>query len=430
LILFLRMDMRGSQAASEAAAEAAERAGDTKLLIKSLVDSGFTKNILAAGSGMETLERALAIPDEPESHYDSPTAKIGLALTGMDRFDDARVALEAAAEACRLAGDEDGLGGMALHLIELEVRAGRLVAAQAWLDVHIEMTSGSGSWQSTHVSDYAESLVLAHRGDGERAVSVALRGHEHAERVGDVGFAMQLDRVAAIGQLRLGRYAEAADRLQRAHARLLDIGVDEPGGFPMHIDEIEALVGAGRLDEAAVRLAELQGLASTLGRTRLAGGALQCEGLLVTAQGDADAGIVLLAEATRTFDAGGFPWEAARARLAHGTALRRSRQRGAAREVLLEAEAGFEASVARGWADLAREEAARVSGRVASAGTLTETEERITDLVAEGLSNKDVAAQLFLSPKTVESHLSRIYAKLGVRTRTELAARRHQPPDA
>ena len=117
------------------------------------------------------------------------------------------------------------------------------------------------------------------------------------------------------------------------------------------------------------------------------------------------------------------PLEAARTQLAYGSALRRSRQKAAARSALEAAASGFEAIGARVWAERARPSSARVGGRPPSSGALTPTERRVAELVAQGLQTKQVAARLFVSPKTVEGHLSRIYGKLGVSSRTELAHR-------
>ena len=75
------------------------------------------------------------------------------------------------------------------------------------------------------------------------------------------------------------------------------------------------------------------------------------------------------------------------------------------------------------WAERARDELSRVGGRVPSSSELTAAERRVAELVAEGLQTKQVAAALFVSPKTVEGHLTSIYAKLGVHSRTELARR-------
>jgi DNA-binding CsgD family transcriptional regulator len=81
----------------------------------------------------------------------------------------------------------------------------------------------------------------------------------------------------------------------------------------------------------------------------------------------------------------------------------------------------FERCGSTGWATLAREELDRVSGRRAASETeLTPTERRVAELAMTGLSNKEIAAQLFVSVNTVEGHLSRTYAKLGVRSRRRL----------
>ena len=92
-----------------------------------------------------------------------------------------------------------------------------------------------------------------------------------------------------------------------------------------------------------------------------------------------------------------------------------------AREALEQALASFQELGARLWAEKARAELARIGGRPAATGELTETERRIADLVAEGRSNKEVAAALFIAPKTVDTQLSRIYRKVGVHSRMELA---------
>ncbi|HEX5622711.1 MAG TPA: helix-turn-helix transcriptional regulator [Solirubrobacteraceae bacterium] len=117
------------------------------------------------------------------------------------------------------------------------------------------------------------------------------------------------------------------------------------------------------------------------------------------------------------------PLDAARTRLAYGAALRRSRQKAAARAALEAASDEFGALGARAWAARAQAELGRVGGRPPSAGVLTPTERRVAELVAQGLQTKQVAGRLFVSPKTVEGHLTRIYGKLGVGSRTELARR-------
>lgn len=114
------------------------------------------------------------------------------------------------------------------------------------------------------------------------------------------------------------------------------------------------------------------------------------------------------------------PFELGRTLLAHGATQRRATQRRATRDSLTEALAIFERLGARLWADKGRAELGRIGGRPPAGGKLTPTETRIAELVARGHTNREVAAELVIAVHTVEAALSRIYAKLGVRSRTEL----------
>jgi DNA-binding NarL/FixJ family response regulator len=106
-----------------------------------------------------------------------------------------------------------------------------------------------------------------------------------------------------------------------------------------------------------------------------------------------------------------------------GSVRRRARRRRAARTALDEAVAVFEALGAPLWVQKAQAELARLGGRAPAGAELTATEERVAELVARGLTNREVAGELVVSDRTVEGHLSRIYAKLGLRSRAELAGR-------
>jgi DNA-binding NarL/FixJ family response regulator len=148
----------------------------------------------------------------------------------------------------------------------------------------------------------------------------------------------------------------------------------------------------------------------------------RCRGLVAAARGDVEQALTLLAEAVAEHEAVGDPFGHARALLALGIVRRRGRQKRAAREAIEAAREGFETIGASVWAAKARTELGRIPGRRRGQG-LTAAERRVADLVAEGRTNRQVAATLFLSEKTVATHLSHIYAKLGVHSRTELARR-------
>jgi DNA-binding NarL/FixJ family response regulator len=136
-----------------------------------------------------------------------------------------------------------------------------------------------------------------------------------------------------------------------------------------------------------------------------------------------DGAVTALAGALRLHDGVPIPLELGRTQLSLGTALRRSRQKRAAREALESARDTFVGIGARVWAERVEAELGRLGGRPPSSGALTPTEQRVAELVGRGLQTKQVAAALFVSPKTVEGHLTRIYGKLGVGSRTELAHR-------
>ena len=145
---------------------------------------------------------------------------------------------------------------------------------------------------------------------------------------------------------------------------------------------------------------------------------------------DPDAAERWFAAAQRAHERFAAPYEKARTTLAHAEVRRRWRRPGAARPLLLEAEAAFAGLGAHPWTERTRNELAATGHRASveaaddtvSLEVLTPQEFQIARGVAEGLSNVEVSAALFVSRKTVEAHLTRVYRKLGVRSRTELAA--------
>jgi DNA-binding NarL/FixJ family response regulator len=139
-------------------------------------------------------------------------------------------------------------------------------------------------------------------------------------------------------------------------------------------------------------------------------------------RGDRAGAIEALDESLAEHELLPLPFDRARTRLARGSVHRRAGHRRLARTDLTEALAVFDALGAPLWSARARGELGRISGRAGSGG-LTSSEQRVAELVADGLSNKEIAAALVVTPRTVEAHLTRVYAKLGVRSRAELVRR-------
>ena len=218
-----------------------------------------------------------------------------------------------------------------------------------------------------------------------------------------------------------GRPGDAILRFEVAERAAEQVGRSEPGKIWWRADHVEALLQVARIDEAAALLDAWEATATRLGRVRVLAAAVRCRGLVAAATGDLEQAAILLERAVADHEAAGDPFGRARAQLALGVARRRARQQGAARAALESALAGFEALGAASWVAAARDELGRVGGRRHVEG-LSAAEQRVAALVADGHTNHEVAAQLFLGERTVASHLTHVYAKLGVRSRTELAA--------
>lgn len=210
--------------------------------------------------------------------------------------------------------------------------------------------------------------------------------------------------------------AHLVDADQTADVR----GWDEPNIRWWRADLAEALMQLGRLDEAGRLLDDWESAANRVGRGRSRVHVGRSRGLLAAAWGDLTGALDQLEWAASGYASIGDPFNRGRALLALGVVRLRARQKQAARTALATAIATFDALGAVGWAATARTELARVGGRQRIEG-LSPSEHRVAELVIEGRTNREIASTLFLGERTVASHLTHIYAKLGVRSRTELA---------
>jgi DNA-binding CsgD family transcriptional regulator len=263
------------------------------------------------------------------------------------------------------------------------------------------------------------AVVAVHRGRLELA-------REHSER------ALQLaqeqlafeppQHMAVLGLAALwSADAPLAERcLSMAESRAADLGWREPSIRWWSADYAELLLGLGRTSEAAGLVDAWEVDARRVGREWVLAHVTRCRGLLAAAEGDAARAGTMLERAVEQHEAVGDPYGRARALLALGSARRRLRQKSAARDAIDAAVAGFEDLGAELWVQKARAELGRIGGRTREVG-LTAAERRVAALVAQGRTNREVAAALFLGERTVASHLTHIYAKLGIRSRTELA---------
>jgi DNA-binding NarL/FixJ family response regulator len=152
--------------------------------------------------------------------------------------------------------------------------------------------------------------------------------------------------------------------------------------------------------------------------------AARCAALVNLSRGYDEDAVAALEHAADDYGELGLRFDRGRTLLVLGRAQRRLRKWAAARDSLERAAAAFDELGAAGWADEARTEQARVGGRKGKAtGELTPAERRVVELAADGLANKEIAHELFITVRTVEFHLKHAYAKLGIRSRAQLARR-------
>jgi DNA-binding CsgD family transcriptional regulator/tetratricopeptide (TPR) repeat protein len=265
------------------------------------------------------------------------------------------------------------------------------------------------------------AVIAVHQGQLEVA-------REHSERaltLAEEQFGFHPPQhLAVLGLVALwsGAAPAALDRLNQADRRAAALGWGEPSVRWWTADHIEVLLELGRPGDALHLLAGWEADATRVGREWILAHTVRCRGLVAAAQGDVEHALELLTKAVAQHEAVGDPFGRARALLALGIVKRRVREKLTARQTIEAAVEAFETLGASRWATKARAELVRISGRKHEAG-LTAAERRVATLVAEGKTNREVAAALFLGERTVASHLTLIYAKLGVRSRTELSRR-------
>jgi DNA-binding CsgD family transcriptional regulator len=269
--------------------------------------------------------------------------------------------------------------------------------------------------------EFPACIVAAHRGriaDARRMseAAITLADAEGIE-IGQSGHSWVLGFV----DLSLGDPAAALVHLRRSYA-IRNAFMLEPAQRLELGDLLEALVAVGELDEADQMVTLWEERAQRVERAWALAILARSRGLLLAARGDLDGALAsferALAEHARSTD----PFHHARTLLALGRTERRAKKRAAARATLEDALARFERLGAPLWADQARGELGRIGGRAPTRDDLTDGEARIAALVAGGRTNREVADALFLTVHSVETALTRIYRKLGVRSRTELAS--------
>jgi DNA-binding NarL/FixJ family response regulator len=320
-------------------------------------------------------------------------------------------------------GEVESYALMRLHMCELYLRAGEWDAAEGLLSEWAESADRELMFRPKY--ERCRALLAAGRGNAaethEWATLAVTRGRETGCRWDE----FEGLRAAATALLLTRQPAAAADMLRQVWSSCETEGVLEPGVFPVAPDLVQALVEADEVDEAAGVSTRLASYPEIGAHPWAFVTANRCSSLvmLATPTGDHGAAAHQLSDAAVAYDSLGLRFDAARCLLSLGRAQRRLRQWGLARVALEQAVALFDRIGSGGWAEDARSELERTGTRGGNAaGHLTPSEQRAAELAAAGLSNKEIARELVVTVHTVEVHLSRVYAKLGVSSRGRLAA--------
>ncbi len=418
---------------ARAALELAEELQDPELLVRAISGVGFIQFLLGEGIPRSLFERGIALEERTPgvSAELRPRVFFGRLLTWTGELVEARPHLEATYREAMDRGDESGLPIIAYYLCELDCFGGNWQRADELARVALESSEQLGIDTLHCYVLYARALIDALLGRVESARAHAQDELELAQRVGSGPGAMYALSLLAFLELSLSNPAGTAALLQPLTDQLRVVGVREPSVFRFLPDVIEALVGLGRLDEAGELLEPFADRARALDRLWARPLSHRCGGLLLAVRGDTAGALAEFDRALAEHARLSMPFELGRTLLVKGQVERRAKRKRTARESLERAHEIFESLGAPLWAEKTRAELRRVGLRPPAPLALTPTEEQVAHLVAAGHSNREVADALFVSVHTVEANLSRIYRKLGVRSRTELShilAARDPPP--
>ena len=404
------------QAVAESAA-----IGHDGLQLTALGNRLAVERLWGLGHAQESLSEIEALGDKLRAH--DPSSNLALAPAWAKSFyaswDDAAAEGHARNGIATLvqAGFYGDLSHLYVSLIFVLVRASRIRDAEAALDEADRL----GAWTGSGLQeDMARAVVMAYAGDVTAARDQA-QSAVAASRIGGstywlAGFLAQVGFIETSAR----NWPAALDALREVASIFETTRMVDLEQLLWGVDYADAALQVGALEEVETAISFLLRQGES-GRPEATVAARRCQALLTAARGDVDAALSDLVRIVSE-PAAECPFEAARSRLALGQVYRRAGYKGMANEALNTAASAFADLGIPRWAERARDEAGRV-GLHPTTTTLTETERRVAVLVGSGRSNQETADELFVSVKTVEANLTRIYRKLSLRSRTELAHR-------
>ena len=362
-----------------------------------------------AAARIEALE--LSAPSPPVAVDGRIVFKLGQWLRYVDDLDGARVKLDEAEQQTRDEGDDASLGNILLNKVVVETWAGNWDAAAALT----QRMSDAFDQQGVEPEGIGPWRAYLHAYAGRLEDTLAAAGPPPSEPL----MAAIHDRCVGLAHLAAGDVAVADHHLTRAVEVFERVDFREPAVWRVDGDAIEAAVSRGELERAERLVARVEEQAIRTGIPWNRAVAARGRGLLLAARGELEEAAAALDRSLAAHAACPMPYERARTLLVQGQILRRLKRKREARTALDEAAAVFASLGAEAWVARAHAERQRVASRRAPDG-LTPSELRVAQLAAIGLTNPEIAAQVFVSRKTVEATLARIYRKLAISSRGQL----------
>jgi DNA-binding CsgD family transcriptional regulator len=421
-VLFNSGRGRDAQAVATRAVDDADELGDDGLLAEALACKVIIGFLLGDGTDEVSLARARDLEDaDRRTHVvNQPLPLTGLIAWYSGRPDEALDVFAEVRQRCLDRGMEGEMWLMSAHFVAAACAAGKMETAHALVEELVEQARLVGTEQTDAFAQVARAQLLAWEGEVEAARAAGTKALAEFGEGQPATWPVLAYGALGMAELSVDDAAAAAEWLEPL-ARTAATVVGEPGAIPFFADAPEALIALGRIDDAEPFIELLE--ASGRRRDRLWARAVgaRCRALVHAAQGRSDDATDAFGTALAAHEE--MPqlrYDRARTLLQWGRLQRRTNRRRDARESLLEAAALFEEGGTAQWARNAREELERLGLRPGTDSELTPSEHQVAELAASGMTNREVAAALFVSPKTVEAHLGRVYRKLGIRSRAEL----------
>ncbi|MGE2733424.1 LuxR C-terminal-related transcriptional regulator [Mycolicibacterium vaccae] len=410
------------------AADIAEDLGIPDVISKAQALWVHANFLFGNGVDEEALERAVALEDYDD---DVPipfraSAVLALVRAWTGHLAEARRQMAEVRTRCLDRGSERNMMAVASYGALIEMWDGELAAARTFADEAVERARQLGGDTVAVIPLSVRAAVLAHLGQVESAHADALAALQQARCAGSPR--MEEWPVKTLGFLELSRgdHTAASAVFMPLIERLQLVPEIEIMGAGYLPDAAESMIAIGRLDEAEPLIKLLENNGRRLDRCWMLAASLRCRAMLLAAQGDLDGAQAAVSAALAQHERLPMRFERARTLLLAGQVHRRRRRKEAAVALLTEAHSEFDRMGAVLWAQRAQTERSRATVGAGAHG-LTPSEHRVAELAAAGVANKDIAARLFISPKTVEHNLGRVYRKLGIRSRAELGRRLDEP---